>query len=234
MIGYESDETFAHRLDPRSKLAAQIGFALAALAHISVPALLVLTALALTALRLARVSLRGALYSYRYALILLAGAPLVAALTLESPWFVPGDAVDPLAASYRVLLILLVSACYVRSTPIRDSRAAIQRTIPGRTGQGLGVGVALVFRFFPVVLADLRTIRAASAARLGDQRGIVARATHLGTTGLARAFTRADRLGVALLARCFSWNPTLPRLAFERQDVPVLIVAAVLALSPLV
>ena len=233
MIEYEADDAFAHRLDPRTKLAAQVGFAVAALAHTSLSALAVLTALTLLALLLARVSLRGALYSYRFALILLAAAPLVAALALGPPWFVPGDATEPLAASYRVLLILLVSACYVRSTPIRASRAAIQRTIPGRLGQGLGVGVALVFRFFPVVLDDLRTIRSASAARLGDQRGIVTRATHLGTTGLARAFTRADRLGVALQARCFSWNPTLPPLAFQRRDVPVLVVAVVLGVSPL-
>ena len=233
MIGYEPDDAFAHRLDPRSKLAVQVGFAAAALAHTSLPALLVLTALTLLALGLARMSLRGALYSYRFALVLLAAAPLVAALALESPWFVPRNAIEPLASSYRVLLILLVSACYVRSTPIRESRAAIQRTVPGRIGQGLGVGVALVFRFFPVVLADLRTIRSASAARLGDQRGIVSRATHLGTTGLARAFTRADRLGVALQARCFSWNPTLPPLAFERRDVPVLAVAIVLGVSAL-
>ncbi|PHQ45233.1 cobalt ABC transporter permease, partial [Halorubrum sp. C3] len=44
--------------------------------------------------------------------------------------------------------------------------------------------------------------------------------------GLSRAFSRADRLGTALVARCFAWNPTLPRLAFRRADAPALTLAA--------
>ncbi|MFB6233251.1 MAG: energy-coupling factor transporter transmembrane protein EcfT, partial [Haloarculaceae archaeon] len=44
----------------------------------------------------------------------------------------------------------------------------------------------------------------------------------------------ADRLAVALRARCFAYNPTLPPLSFSRIDYPVLGLAAALALSPLV
>ena len=233
MLTYEPDETLAHRLDPRSKLAFQVGFAIAAIARITPRALVVLTVVALLALAAARVPLRRALYAYRFALVVLAAAPLVSALTLGRPWLDLEAAIVPALASYRVLLILLVSAAYVRSTAVRDSRAAIQRTIPGKAGQLLGVGVGLVFRFLPVLFADLRTIREASAARLGDQRGPIDRAARVGTLGLSRAFARADRLSLALQARCFSWNPTLPALSFSRLDVPVLALALVLVVSPL-
>ena len=233
MLTYEPDETLAHRLDPRSKLAFQVGFAIAAIARLSPRALVVLTVVALLALAAARVPLRRALYAYRFALVVLAAAPLVSALTLGRPWLDLEAAIVPALASYRVLLILLVSAAYVRSTAVRDSRAAIQRTIPGKAGQLLGVGVGLVFRFLPVLFADLRTIREASAARLGDQRGPIDRAARVGTLGLSRAFARADRLSLALQARCFSWNPTLPALSFSRLDVPVLALALVLVVSPL-
>ena len=233
MLTYEPDETLAHRLDPRSKLAFQVGFAIAAIARLSPRALVVLTVVALLALAAARVPLRRALYAYRFALVVLAAAPLVSALTLGRPWLDLEAAIVPALASYRVLLILLVSAAYVRSTSVRDSRAAIQRTIPGKAGQLLGVGVGLVFRFLPVLFADLRTIREASAARLGDQRGPIDRAARVGTLGLSRAFARADRLSLALQARCFSWNPTLPALSFSRLDVPVLALALVLVVSPL-
>ena len=233
MLTYEPDETLAHRLDPRSKLAFQVGFAIAAIARITPRALVVLTVVALLALAAARVPLRRALYAYRFALVALAAAPLVSALTLGRPWLDLEAAIVPALASYRVLLILLVSAAYVRSTAVRDSRAAIQRTIPGKAGQLLGVGVGLVFRFLPVLFADLRTIREASAARLGDQRGPIDRAARVGTLGLSRAFARADRLSLALQARCFSWNPTLPALSFSRLDVPVLALALVLVVSPL-
>jgi len=123
-------------------------------------------------------------------------------------------------ASYRVLLILLVSAAYVRSTPVRDSRAAIQRTIPGKPGQLLGIGVALVFRFLPVLQGDLRTIREAMAAETRNRTGAVDRASTIGILGLTRAFDRADRLSLALQARCFAWNPRSRRSPFRILTIP--------------
>ncbi|WP_137288797.1 energy-coupling factor transporter transmembrane component T family protein [Natronorubrum halophilum] len=231
MLTYDPDDTLAHRLDPRSKLALQIGFAATALAHTSLRALLVLSVVTAVVLLVARVPLFEALSAYRFALVFLALAPLLAGLTFGSPWFDLADAGTSARASYRVLLILLVSAAYIRSTPVRASRAAIQRTIPGKPGQLLGVGVALVFRFLPVLQADLRTIRDAMAARLGDERGAVDRASTLGLLGLSRAFDRADRLALALQARCFAWNPTLPPLSFSRLDYPVFGVAVAFVIS---
>lgn len=231
MLTYEPDDAFAHRLDPRSKLAVQVGFALTAFAHTSPRALIALSGVALLALASARLPLRRALYTYRYALALLAAAPVVAGVAVGPPWFDATAAVESGRASYRVLLILLVSAAYVRSTPIRDSQAAIQRTIPGKPGRLLGVGVGLVFRYLPVLRSDVHVIREASAARLGTERGAVERVTHLGTRALSRSFDRADRLALALQARCFAWNPTLPPLSFSRLDVPVLVAATVLAAS---
>ncbi|WP_254761570.1 energy-coupling factor transporter transmembrane component T family protein [Natrinema marinum] len=231
MLTYEPGESLAHRLDPRSKLAVQMGFAATALAHPTPRALLAFSGLTAVALAAARLSLRRTLVAYRFALLLLVLAPLLAGVTLGAPWFDRSAAVASGLASYRVLLILLVSAAYVRSTPVRDSRAAIQRTIPGKPGQLLGVGVGLVFRFLPVLYGDLRTIREAMAARLGTERGAVDRAGTIAVLGVMRAFERADRLSLALRARCFAWNPTLPPLSFSWLDYPVLVLAVALALS---
>ncbi|OAQ54740.1 hypothetical protein HTG_04030 [Natrinema mahii] len=233
MLTYEPDETLAHRLDPRSKLAVQIGFAATALAHPTPRALLALSVVTVVVLTAARVSIRRTVVAYRYALVVLAIAPVLAGVTIGTPWFDRADALTSGLASYRVLLILLVSAAYVRSTPVRDSRAAIQRTIPGKPGQLLGIGIALVFRFLPVLQGDLRTIREAMAARLGTERGTIDRISTVSMLGLTRAFDRADRLSLALRARCFAWNPTLPQLAFSRVDYPVLAVALCLVLSAL-
>ncbi|MFP8951639.1 energy-coupling factor transporter transmembrane component T family protein [Natrialbaceae archaeon A-arb3/5] len=231
MLSYEPDETIAHRLDPRSKLAVQIGFAATALAHTSLRALVALTVVAAAILLVARVPPLRTLYDYRFALVLLVLAPLLAAATLGPPWIDISDGIVSARASYRVLLILLVSAAYVRSTPVRDSRAAIQRTIPGKPGQLLGIGVALVFRFLPVLRRDLATIREAMAARLGTERSALERVQAISLLGLVRAFDRADRLSLALQARCFTWEPTLPSLSFSRIDAPVLIIAVGLALT---
>lgn len=228
-LTYEPGGSLAHALDPRSKLAVQAGFVAAAFAYTTPRGLVALTVVTAVFLLAARTSPLAALREVRLVLPLLVGAPLVEGVTLGAPWFVTADAVPPALASYRVLLVLFVSAAYVRTTPVRDSRAAIQRIVPGRPGQFLAMGVAFVFRFLPVLQADVGRIRDAQRARLGTERGTVERMQLLFVTAFNRALDRADRFALALRTRCFSWNPTLPTLRITWLDVPVLLVAAVLA-----
>lgn len=234
MLTYEPGATLAHRLDPRSKLLVQAGFAVAVFAHGSAIALAALTLLALSALAAARLSPVRVLRAYWFVLALLVVTPLFAVVRFGPPWLVPGAALEPAVAGYRVLLVLFVSGAYVRSTPVRAMRAAIQRHVPGRPGQLLGVGVGLVFRLFPLVLEDVRSARAAIRARAGDRLSAVERTRRLALVGVGRALWRADRLALALRARCFAYNPTLPLLAFSRPDYPALALAVALAASPLV
>jgi biotin transport system permease protein len=51
--------------------------------------------------------------------------------------------------------------------------------------------------------------------------------------GFDRAFARADRFALALRARCFAWNPTLPELRFGPADYATLAAAAALAATAL-
>lgn len=231
MLTYTPGDSLAHRLDPRTKLLLQIAFVAAALAHTTPRGLTVLTGVTAVLLALSRVSPTTALWEFRYALPLLVVGPLVAGATFGAPWFVVNEAFETALASYRVLLVLLVSAAYVRTTAPRDSRAAIQRTVPGKAGQFLGLGVGLVFRFLPLLQSDLARTREAIVARLGEERPVHERMQRVATAGLNRAFQRADTLGLALQARCLAWNPTLPPLAFTRLDVPAIVLAAVLTVS---
>lgn len=234
MLSYEHGETLAHRLDPRSKLAFQFGFAVAAFAVPSLPWLAGAYALAGAALLAGRVSPIRVARSYRVVLAVLLLAPPVAGVVPGPPWFRTGPALASLFAVARVPPVLAVSAVYVATTPARDTRAAIQRSIPGRAGQLLGVGVSLVFRFLPLVVDDLETVRDAVRARAGDGRSVRDRARILFVRGLDLAMTRADRLALALRTRCFAWNPTLPELRFGPADYPVAVLGVALALSPLV
>jgi biotin transport system permease protein len=232
-LSYVAGDSLAHRLDPRSKLALQAGFAVAAVAHTTPVGLVVLAGLALVVLRLAATPVVESLRSYRAFLPFLVAAPLVEGLTLGAPWFVVDDAVRPTLAAVRVVLLLLVSTAYIRTTSVRESRAAIQHLLPGKVGVLLGAGVGLVLRFLPLMRADLATIRDAMAARLGDERPLSERIRLVGVTGLQRVFLRSDRLALALRARCFSWNPTLPPLSFARRDYVVLVASALLAATAL-
>lgn len=238
VLAYEPDDTPAHALDARAKLVFQMGFALAAFANPTATWLGALAVVAAAALALARLSPLRVARAYWFVFVLLASSPLVAAASLTRPWLRPEAAVEPTLAVARVALVLFVGAAYVRTTPVRATRAAIQRHVPGRVGVLLGVGVALTFRFIPVFRRDLVAVREAMRARLGDRRSVTDRARRLGITGLARAFTRADRLTLALQARCFAWNPTLPDQRFRARDHLVaaggvaLAAAALVAVAP--
>ena len=234
MLGYEPGDSLAHRLDPRTKLAVQVAFAVAAFAHTDPWGLAMLTGVAGLALAGAQLSPLAVLWGYRFLLPLLAAAVLFELVTLGPPWLDPGAAVDPLLASYRTLLIVAVAAGYVRTTPARESRAAVQWAVPGRPGRLLGAGVGLVFRFLPLLRRDVATIRDAERARLGDRRATRERLATVGAAALSRAFTRADRLALALSARCFSWNATLPRIRFRGVDAPALALAVGLVVAAVV
>ena len=227
-FGYVPGETVAHKLDPRTKLLFQAGFAAAAFAHTTPLGLAALTALALLTLALSATPPLATLRDYRAFLPFLVAGPLIEGATLGPPYFVAADAVVPALSSYRVVLLLVVSAAYVRTTTARESRAALQRSIPGRPGVLLGAGVGFVLRFLPVLRRDLATVRSAIDARLGDRRSLRERIRLVGVTGLRRVFRRSDGFALALQARCFSWNPTLPPLRFRRIDAPVLLLAALL------
>lgn len=224
-FSYVPDDSVAHRLDPRTKLLVQVAFAAAAYAYTTATGLALLTPLAAACVRAAGGSIRETAWGYRWAAPVLLIAPLLAGATLGAPWFRIDRAIVTGFASYRVGLILLVAGAFVRSTSARESRAAIQRTIPGRPGQFLGIGVGLVFRFLPLLRRDLVTARDAMQARGGEQLPVRERMRIVATTGIDRAFSRADRLALALNARCLAWNPTLPRLRFRRIDVGGLAVA---------
>ena len=234
MLRYATGRTLAHRLDPRSKLALQFGVAIAATTHRTPLWVIGLTLLGLGTLWAGRVSLRAVVRNYRIVLVVLALGPVIAGVALGPPWFRVERAVDSLWSVGSVLPVLLVSAMYVRTTPIRETRTAIQWFVPGRVGQLLAVGVSLVFRLVPQLRRDVSNIRAAMAVRLGGERSIVDQARRLGVRGLQQSFLRADRLSLALRARCFSYNPTLPELRFSRADGPVLALSLALTLSAFV
>ncbi|WP_435099069.1 energy-coupling factor transporter transmembrane component T family protein [Halarchaeum sp. P4] len=234
MLSYTPGDSPAHRLDPRTKLAFQGVFAGVALAHTTPRWLLALTAVCVVALHACRLSARDALGEYRGVLPFLAVAPLLEAVRLGPPWVVLGDALDPALALYRTLLLLALAAAYVKTTSPRDSRAAVASVIPGKPGRYLGLGVGLVFRYLPLLQADVRRLREAAWTRLGDERRVDARVTHIAVGSLERAFRRADALSLAMRARCLSWNATAPELAFGRDDYTALGVAAVLVAAGLV
>lgn len=233
MVTYLPGDTLANRLDPRSKLLVQFGFAIAVFTTTEPLVLAGLAIVPVAALAAARLSPLAVVRSFWFVFLILAFGPLIATVTWGDPWLVPEQAIPSVIAVSRVALVLFVSAAYIRSTPIRDSRAAVQRLVPGRAGQLLGVGVGMTVRFVPLIRQDVASVRDAITARGGGTRSIVERGRLIALGGLRAAFERRDRLALALQARCFAWNPTLPALSFSWLDLPVVVFGIVLTISPL-
>jgi len=233
MLSYRPGETFVHRLDPRSKLLVQFGLAIAVFARPTPRVIAGATLLTLGILAAARLSLVTVVRAYWVLFTVLAFAPVIAGVVLGPPWFRSEPALSSARQVARVVPVLFVSAAYLRTTPVRETRAAVQRLIPGKAGQLFGVGMALVIRLFPLVIEDMREVRDAIRARGGERRPFYVRARLLAVRSLERTLDRSDRLGMALRSRCFAWNPTLSPLAFERRDYPVLALGVGLTLSPL-
>ena len=230
-LAFVPGDSFAHRLDPRGKLLVQIGFAAAAYAYTTPRGLAILGGVAVGCVWAAGGSVREVARAYRWAAPFLLAAPIVAGATLGTPWFQVDRAIGTGLASVRVALVLLVAGAYVRSTPVRESRAALQWAVPGRSGQFLGIGVALVFRFVPLLRRDLVASRAAIRVRGGGALPVRERMRLTAVAGVRRALGRADRLSVALRARCLAWNPTLPALSIRRRDAVPIAVGSGLCLA---
>jgi biotin transport system permease protein len=233
-LAYRPGSTPVHGLDARSKMAFQIGFAVAAFAWSDPRAPAVLTVVVAVAFLAARVDPRSVAGAYVLPFVLLGASVAFRAVRFGPPWIDLAAGTAAAIHVWRVALVLFVSAVYVRTTPVSETQAAIQRHVPGKVGQFLGMGTALVLRFLPVLERDLRTIRGAMQARLGDDRPIRERMRIVAAGGLRRAFARADRLALALQARCFAWNPTPPRLRFAPRDYAVGLAGVGLAALPVV
>lgn len=232
MLTYHPDTSLVHTLDPRTKLFLQAccAFPIILASPTTLPAI---TLGVITITTIARLDLTETIYSYRYVAIVLLIAPVLEGLTIQPPWFSIPEAIPPALASYRVSLLILISAVYIHSTAPRDSRAAIQRTIPGKPGQFLAVGAMIIFHIFPRILTAITQRRAAMHARLSQTRPITRQIELFTTNILILTFQQSDQYSKALQSRCFAWNPTLPPLRFDRTDILVILLGILIVTTTL-
>lgn len=228
---YGPSDTLAHRLDPRTKLAVQVVFAATGFAHTTSAGLVALGAVAAGCPRVADAPPVSAFRNLRYAIPFLALGPVVEVVRLGAPWFDLGAVVEPALASVRVLLVFFVAATYIRTIPVRESRAAIQLLVPDRFGVVLSASVAPAFRFLPLVRRDLHRVRETRAARLGSEGRLDEWLSLVAAVGLRRSFVRADILTLTLRTRHLAWNLTLPGIWSGRRGAPGLVLAAALLVS---
>ena len=243
-LGYRPGGSLLHGLDPRTKLAAVAVFALiGAVASLSVLAVSGISIL--LALWRAGVGPRQWVRDLRVFWLMLLFLLAVRALTGSGPALVEvfgiGVTTQGLAEGGMICLRLSIVAlagigvsATTRPSEIEAAVQAILRPVPFVPEKRAATILGLVVRFLPEVLREARLTKEAQMARCVEQRkNPIARLFLFAVPLLRRIFARADRLAMAMEARCYSVNRTGPTLCAGKKDALCLVVLMLVGLFSL-
>lgn len=129
---------------------------------------------------------------------------------------------------WRLIIIVWLGFAFVFTTRSSEIKAAVEwflkpfAFIPGKR---IATMMSLITRFFPVILNQARETAEAQRARcLENRKNPLNRLMRLGIPLIRRTFEQADKLAVAMEARCYSENRTDPVLSATRIDRMVLVI----------
>jgi energy-coupling factor transporter transmembrane protein EcfT len=241
-FGYRPGGSLLHRLDVRFKLACLILTSIAGM-QATFQGLGLLSLVLLWLCVHVRMSWRALLREARYFALLLAVVWLSRALvTPGNPVLRFHDIVvtregmaDGALMCWRLAGVVAAGLLFVHTTRSAQIRSAVVRIldpVPLIPARRVGTMIALLIRFIPVILNQARETSDVLKARgLESRRNPAARLSVTALTLLRNVFRDADRLVVAMEARCYSENRTIPELISGGRDWAVLAATVLLALS---
>ncbi len=236
VIGFRAGKSFLHRLDPRTKQALLLGVSVFSVwAHL--PFLLAWSIALLTLLRSIDVTVFRLFREIRYFFFLLLFVFLARAVSLDSRWVpvISGPAaIEGLIVCWRLLLVVVMGILLMATTRIAHIRAALvwfMKPIPFVDETIAATMVGLVVRFLPVILHQAHEISDAQRAR-GIERckNPFSRLMKYSIPLFRGTFLSADQLTLAMQARCYNEQRTLPDLHFGRDDKKALVIGSLLCL----
>ena len=135
-----------------------------------------------------------------------AGGPLAA--FLRGRWRPARGCTTGLLVSWRLLLIILAGVFLSTTTRAAEVKAGVQwllDPVPLVPAGRVATMMGLILRFMPLVLEQARETAAAQRARgVENRKNPVYRLRVYAVPLLRRSFERADRLALAMEARCYS------------------------------
>lgn len=129
---------------------------------------------------------------------------------------------EAVAACLRLAFMLMLGGVFIALTPPGEIKAGVQwylRPVPGVPAERVGTMLGLVARFIPVILEAAARTSEAQRARLADhRRSPLGRLAAFGLPLVRRIVQTADRLAVAMEARCYAEVRTEPELTARGPD----------------
>lgn len=228
-FSYRHGNSILHGLDVRFKL---IGLVLLSLASLKTGALAlsVLTMILIAVILHMGLPLKSVFKTLGYVGLLLVF--VFTARALSTPG-VPVIEFKPLALTregiyggamvcWRLIIVLLMGLAFVSSTRTVEVKAAVAwflGPVPFIPAQRTATMMGLILRFVPVILDQAReTVDAQRARGVENRKNPIYRLKKLAIPLIRSTFERADKLAVAMEARCYTENRTDPALASRRND----------------
>jgi energy-coupling factor transporter transmembrane protein EcfT len=132
-----------------------------------------------------------------------------------------------------LLIIALFGFLFMFSTPSGHIKAAVEwflRPFGFIPAKHIATMMGLIVRFIPVILNQAKETAEAQRARcLENRKNPFYRITRLAIPLIRRTFEQADRLIVAMEARCYSENRSDPDLSVNRIDWIALFILIVMS-----
>jgi biotin transport system permease protein len=244
-VFYPRDGSFLHRLDARFKIVFIVLLSISTI-HAGFAGLLILFTTLVAAVILAHIPIKGLIREIKYFFIFLVF--VFVARMLSTPGeklfqigFYPvtllvtkQGILSGALICFRLFLVVLLGYLFVWSTypsQVRGAVAWFLKPIPLIPEKRVATMLSLLMRFLPLILQEAKETGDAQRARcIENRKNPVYRFVKMAIPTLRRTFLRADDLILAMEARGYSENRTLPRFYSKKSDWTALVFAVSLSL----
>ena len=228
-FNFRPGASFFHELDVRFKLVFLALISLVSL-KAALLALCVLTFVLIGVIIDIRLPIKVILKELRYFLILLLFVFIARALTTPGSPLIQFKAVSVtregvhggIIVCWRLLIIIMMGLSFVSTTRPSEIKAAVQwflNPFPFIPAKRIATMMSLIIRFMPVILDQAKETADAQRARgVENRKNPLYRLKKLLIPLMRRTFVSADKLAVAMEARCYSENRTDPGLSCSIRD----------------
>lgn len=239
-FSFHPGNSLAHQLDVRFKIFFLIVISLISLAG-GFKGLSILTTLLIGLTIHSRLPLKSSLREFRFFLILLLlilmarmfSMPGTALIKFKFVEITRPGLVSGARICWRLVIIALLGFVFVFTTRPSEIKAAVQwylKPFGFIPAKHIATMMGLIVRFIPVILNQAKETTEAQRARcLENRKNPLDRLVRLGIPIIRGTFEQADRLTVAMEARCYSENRTDPALCATRKDWIAFLIVMILS-----
>jgi len=231
---YRHGDSILHVLDARFKIVLMVMFSLSIL-DATFPGLSGLTLLLTILFLHARIPITSVIAELRYFFVLLLVVFILRLISTEGdalvkvPWITISKQglIEGSLICWRLLTVVLLGFLFISSTRISAIKKSVQRLlthVPFIPEKRMATMMGLIIRFIPVIFQKTRDISEAQKARCVELRKNPLYRLQTFVMPLMRGvFQDADKLAMAMIARCYDEDQPAETPAARKSDWLVLV-----------